>query len=110
MRIHPLLYGVLVLSVFLGTIIGFQAAGFWSVSGKLSADGKAIQPSVADVNTIKGWMTLEQITTTYNVSLSDILNQFDLPGDTPVSTALKDLESDIFSVTELRAWLLERAK
>jgi hypothetical protein len=110
MRIHPLIYGILVLSVFLGTILGFQAAGFWSVSGKLTADGEAVQPSAADVNSIKGWMTLEQITVTYDVSLSDILEQFDLPGDTPASTAVKDLESDIFSVTELRAWLLEQTQ
>lgn len=109
MRINPLIYGVLVLFVFLGTILGFQAAGVWSVSGKLTADGDAVQPSAADVNTIKGWMTLEQITDTYGVPLAEILEQFDLPGDTPASTAIKDLESDLFSVIELRAWLLERA-
>jgi hypothetical protein len=31
-----------------------------------------------------------------------------LPADTPASTAIKDLESDVFSVTELRAWLQSR--
>lgn len=109
MRIHPFIYGILVLSVFLGTILGFQAAGFWSVSGKLTADGEAVQPSAADVNSIKGWMTLEQITVTYDVSLTEILEQFDLPNDTPASTPLKELESDIFSVIGLRTWLLEHA-
>jgi hypothetical protein len=109
MRIHPIIYGVLVLSIFLGTILGFQAAGFWSVSGKLTANGEAVQPAAADVNSIKGWMTLEQITATYNVSLTEILERFDLPRDTPASTPLKDLESDIFSVTELRAWLPDQA-
>ncbi len=108
MRINPFFYGLLVLSIFLGTIFGFQAAGVWSVSGKLTAGGAPMQPSAADVDTIKGWMTLEQITTTYNVPLSEILEQFDLPADTPAVTAIKDLESDLFSVTELRAWLLTR--
>jgi hypothetical protein len=108
MRINPFFYGILVLSIFLGTIFGFQAAGVWSVSGKLIADGTPIQPSAADVDTIKGWMDLEQITTTYDVPLAEILEQFDLPADTPTATAIKDLESDLFSVTELRAWLLNR--
>lgn len=39
MRIHPILYGILVVSVFLGIILGFQAAGVWSISGKVGADG-----------------------------------------------------------------------
>ncbi len=108
MRLNPIVYGILVLFVFLGTILGFQAAGFWSVSGKLTAAGDTQQPSAVDVNTIKGWMTLEQITATYDVPLAEILRQFDLPADTPAATAIKDLESDLFSVTELRTWLLIR--
>jgi hypothetical protein len=57
MRINPIVYGILVLTVFFGVILGFQAAGIWSISGKVDASGQAIQPSAADVNTIKGWMT-----------------------------------------------------
>jgi hypothetical protein len=105
MRINPILYGFLVLTVFFGIILGFQAAGIWSISGKVDAAGEEINPSAEDVNTIKGWMTLEQITATYNVSLADLLKEFELPADTLSSTAIKDLESDQFSVTNLRTWL-----
>ncbi len=105
MRIPPILFGILVLTVFLGTILGFQAAGIWSVSGKIK-DGQDVQPSAEDVNTIKGWMTLEQISTIYNVPLAELLAQFNLPADTPALTAIKDLESEEFSVTNLRTWLL----
>ena len=108
MRINPIVYGFIVLAVFLGTILGFQAAGVWSTSGKVTSEGEAVQPSAMDVNTIKGWMTLEQITTTYHIPLADLLKQFDLPGDTSPTTAIKDLESDLFSVTSLREWLLSR--
>jgi hypothetical protein len=108
MRIKPYIFGILVLAIFLGTILIFQAAGIWSVSGKTTGSGDAAQPSADDVNTIKGWMTLEQIVTVYNVSLADLLFQFNLPADTPASTAIKDLESDSFSVTNLRDWLLSR--
>lgn len=110
MRINPIAYGGLVLVVFFGVILGFQSAGIWSTSGKVNASGEAIQPSAADVNTIKGWMTLEQITTTYNVPLSDLIKQFNLPADTPLTTAIKDLESDTFDVTRLRTWLQSRAQ
>jgi len=108
MRIPPILFGSIVLVLFLGTIFGFQAAGIWSISGKITGDGQAVLPSAGDVNTIKGWMTLEQISIAYNVPLDDILMQFSLPGDTPASTAIKDLESDAFSVTNLRTWLESR--
>jgi hypothetical protein len=105
MRISPYVFAIAVLVVFLGTIFGFQASGFWSVSGKVTGGGEAIQPSADDVNTIKGWMTLEQITSTYHVPLEEILTQFNLRPDTPPSTPIKDLESKEFSVSNLREWL-----
>ncbi len=108
MRINPFIFGIAVIVIFLGVILSFQAAGIWSVSGKVTSGGQAVQPSAEDVNTIKGWMTLEQISTVYNVPLADILAQFSLPADTPASTAIKDLESDTFSAEDLRAWLESR--
>jgi hypothetical protein len=110
MRIHPIFYGILVLTVFFGIILGFQAAGIWSISGKVDASGTAIGPSADDVNTIKGWMTLEQISATYNVPLADLLQQFSLPADTPATTAVKDLESVTFETAALRDWLQSRAQ
>ncbi len=108
MRINPIVYGVAVVAIFLGVISAFQAAGMWSISGKLTASGEVVTPSAADVTTIKGWMTLEQISTAFDVPVADILAHFDLPPETPASTALKDLESDTFSVTALRDWLTTR--
>lgn len=108
MRIPPILFGALILAIFIGTIYGFQAAGIWSISGKITNNGEAVQPSVDDFNTIKGWMSLEQISTVYNGPLAVLLAQFNLPADTPASTAIKDLESEEFSVTNLRIWLQSR--
>jgi hypothetical protein len=108
MRINPFIYGVVVLIVFMGVIFGFQQAGLWSTSGKVNASGETIQPSAMDVNTIKGWMTLEQVSSTFNVPVGEILSEFHLPADTPASTPLKDLESDTFDITLLRTWLQER--
>jgi hypothetical protein len=109
MKINPFVYGVIVVSVFLGIIGGFQIAGVWSTSGKVSGSGERVQPSAADVNSIKGWMTLEQVSTTFNIPVADILSAFHLPADTPAATALKDLESAAFDIPALRTWLQEQA-
>jgi hypothetical protein len=108
MRINPTIYGVMVVVVFFGVIIGFQAAGIWSTSGKVTANGEAVQPSASDPNSLKGWMTLDQVAATYNVSLEQLISQFNLPAETTLSTALKDLESDTFDTTALKEWLWER--
>jgi hypothetical protein len=108
MKINPFHYGILVITVFFGTILSFQVAGVWLISGKVDASGATIQPSAADVNTVKGWMILEQVITTYDVSLENLITQFKLPADTAPSAAIKDLESDTFNTTALKTWLLER--
>ncbi|MBA4384635.1 MAG: hypothetical protein C0410_07855 [Anaerolinea sp.] len=108
MKINPIVYGIVVITVFFGIIFGFQAAGVWSTSGKVDSSGKAIQPSVSDPGTIKGWMTLEQVVTTYDVTLDEILTQFNLPVTTPITTAVKDLESDTFDTSALIDWLESR--
>jgi hypothetical protein len=107
-RINPVVYGLVVLVVFMGVILGFQRAGIWSVSGKVTATGERVQPSAADVNTIKGWMTLEQVSTAFGIPVIEILSAFDLPADTPPSAALKDLESESFDITSLRTWLADQ--
>jgi hypothetical protein len=110
MRINSFLYGAFVLIVFFGTILGFRAAGVWSTSGKVDASGREIQPSAGDIDSIKGWMTLEQVATAFNIPVADILSRFDLPADTPPTTAIKDLESETFDTTNLKDWLASLAQ
>jgi len=105
MKVNPFVYGVLVIILFFGVLGGAKAAGIWSVSGKLNASGGKIAPTGASVDEIKGWMTLNDVTTAYNVPLAEILAAFDLPADTPGSAQLKTLESAEFSVLNLRNWL-----
>ncbi len=108
MKINPVVYGVLVVVVFVGIIGGFQLAGVWTTSGKVTGSGQQVQPSAADVDTIKGWMTLEQVSAAFGVPVAEILSAFELSGDIPASTALKDLESEAFDIPGLRTWLQER--
>ncbi len=109
MRINPFLYGLLVLGVFMGIILSARQLGFWSTSGKIDSAGQNIQPSASDANSIKGWMTLEQVSTVFRVPVSEVLAAFNLPADTPTSTPLKELESDLFSIPALRTWLEMRS-
>jgi hypothetical protein len=109
MKINPYVYGVIVLGVFMGVILGAQQLGWWTTSGKVDGAGQSAQPSAGDAESIKGWMTLDQVSTTFGVPVPEILSAFDLPADTPASTALKDLESDTFDIPALRTWLAERS-
>jgi hypothetical protein len=108
MRVNPFIYGALILVLFFGVIGGAKAAGVWSVSGKLTSSGEKALPTGTNVDEIKGWMTLDDISTAYKVPLAEILAAFKLPADTPGATQVKSLESDIFSTTNLRTWLQAR--
>ena len=108
MRVKPIIFGVGVVIVFMSVIWISQATGYWSTSGKVTTSGDLVNPSADDVDTIKGWMTLNQISDTYAVTLVEILQEFSLPADTRGETAIKDLESDTFEVTLLRDWLESR--
>jgi len=108
MKINKYAYIAIVLLAFLGLIFTAQATGNWSVSGKMDKAGQPIQPTGASVEEIKGWMTIGDVAKAYNVPLSELLAAFNLPPDTSPDKALKDLESDRFSVSKLRTWLSQR--
>ncbi len=108
MRVNRVIYGMLVLSLFLGTVYIAQAAGFWSVSGKVNAAGEKVQPTGANVEEIKGWMKLGDVAGAYKVPVEDIVTAFGLPAWTSPDKAIKELESDTFSPANLRTWLQER--
>jgi hypothetical protein len=108
MKIRPFIYGVLVLALFFGVIGGAKAAGVWSVSGKLTSTGEKVQPTGTNVDEIKGWMTLHDVSSAYKVPIAEILAAFDLPADTPGTVQLKSLESPTFSPANLRTWLAAR--
>jgi hypothetical protein len=56
----------------------------------------------------RGWMTLAQVSEANAIPVEEILAAFDLPAATDPATELRDLDSEVFSVAALRAWLAER--
>jgi len=107
-RIPPVAYGLLVVAVFAGVIGIGMASGTFQTSGKTTAGGERVAPQGETVKEIKGWMAIGDVATAWSVPLPEMLAAFELPADTAPSTALKDLESDLFSVTALRDWLEAR--
>jgi len=102
MRLNPIVYGIVVVGLFLGIIYAAQTAGFWSVSG---GEGPLTGTNVEE---IKGSMTLGDVAAAYRVPVDEILAAFDLPKDTSPAKRIKELESATFSPENLRAWLKER--
>ncbi len=107
-RIPPFAYGLLIVAVFAGTVGLGMATGTFQTSGRTAAGGEPVTLEGETVTEIKGWMALGDIADAWNVPLPEVLAAFALPADTPPATALKDLESDLFSVTALRDWLEAR--
>jgi hypothetical protein len=110
LHVSGLAYAALTLVLFFGSIQVAQYAGLWSVSGKLTAEGKPVELTGADPAEVKGWMTIQQVLDAYPVDQAALYERFGIPVDTPPSTPLKDLESMApdFSVTDLRTWIAEQ--
>ena len=111
MRINVYLYGILALILFLGTVQVAQAAGYYNTSGKVSVKGEAIVLTTSsDPSSIKGWMTIGDVSKAFNIPIEKIVAEFKLPATVTPETALKDLESDTFNVTKLRDWVTKQVK
>jgi hypothetical protein len=110
-HVSGLIYAALTLVLFFGTIQVTQYAGLWSVSGKLTAEGKPVQLTGADPAEVKGWMTIQAVLDAYQVDKDALYAEFSIPAEVPSGAALKELEevAPDFSVTALRAWLAEQA-
>jgi hypothetical protein len=107
-RIPPIAYGLLVVAVFAGVIGIGMASGSFQTTGRTSAGGGQVAPQGESVTEIKGWMAIGDVAEAWAVPLPELLAAFALPADTAPTTPLKDLESDVFSVMELREWIAAR--
>lgn len=107
-RIPPVAYGLLVIAVFACVIAIGMASGMVQTTGRTTDGGGRVAPQGETVTEIKGWMAIGDVAAAWDVPLPEILAALDLPADTPSATALKDLESDAFSVSAFRDWLAAR--
>ena len=93
---------VIIVTALLGTVLGSQALGLWAVSGRSDANLNNLTP-----DTIKGWMTLQQVADGMNLPVDIIYELASLPTDITPNTALKDIEGliDGFEISTLREGL-----
>lgn len=111
-RLNPYVYTALALMVFVAAVPIAQANSFWSISGKITGAGEKVAATGANPDEIKGWMTIGEVLTAYRVPQSEMYDKFQIPADTPTSTAVSAVEklAPGFSVSGLRTWLAERPK
>ncbi len=109
--VHPLVYAVLVLAVFLGIIQAARMTPSWSTSAKVNASGQKITATGANPAEIKGWMKISEILPAYGLTQEEFYSRFKIPAEVSVDSQLKDLEkvTPYFSVTALRNWLMDRS-
>lgn len=109
MRVNKFVYVAIILIAFFIPYGLAKAGGYWSTSGKFDGTGTPIVATGRDTAEIKGWMTFDDISQGYKVSIDEIVTAFDLPKEevSPDKT-LNKMESTSFSVTKLRQWLDER--
>lgn len=113
------LYPVLVLAVFLGIIQASTLTPYWNTStrsvsaapvGEPAPDGTTA-PALVDTADLKGSWTLADAAKTFQVPADEIKAHFEIPAETPDSTAVKDLSKlqPSFETSLLRDWLKERS-
>ena len=110
--LSPYLYAALGMLILFGTIQVSQAIDLWTTSGRVTGAGEAVALTGNDPLEIKGWMTLDQIGTAYNVPTSELRAANGIPADVPDSTELKQVEKLVpgFDPQHVRDWLLARQK
>ena len=110
--LNPYLYAALGLLLLFGTIQLSKEIGFWTTSGRVTGTGEAVVLTGNDPLEIKGWMTIEQVATAYEVTPDELKAATGIPADVPDSTALRDVErlAPGFSAQRVRDWLLARQK
>jgi hypothetical protein len=114
MRIPGLVFGTLVVTVFMGTIGVAAALGAWQTTGGGGegggSGGGGGQTTLTGVSAydIKGRTTLGEVSAAFGVTVEEIVEAFDLPAGTSSSTRINALESDAFSVGALQDWLAWR--
>jgi len=85
--IKPLIIGLSILAIYFGSIGIAKIVGVYSVlPGPVSID-----TVITDVETLKGFMTLEEISTAMGLSLDEVYRRLEIPENVPTDTKAKEL-------------------
>ncbi len=100
MPVNKFFLPILTVLALFGSYLIARASGVWSVSGKQSINVEQMTTG-ADV---RGWMTLEQLSSGYAIPQDDLYILLGIPAEIAPETALKDLEGVIpdFEISVVR--------
>lgn len=100
MAVNRFVTPVLFIVLFMSAVFGAQAAGLWSVTGRINL-APGVRLNAAD---LKGWMTLQQVMDGMGLDKAELYARGKIPADIPTTAALKDLEAIVpgFETSTLR--------
>ena len=106
MRVNKYLVPAVMVIALLGSVLVAKATGRWIVSGKQMIDVE----NMTSVNEIKGWMTLEQVSTGFQIPQAELYQLLGIPREIPFDTPLKEMEKLIagFEVSAVRDAVAQR--
>lgn len=112
LNVNIFIYMLVGMMLFFGTCAGAQSAGWWSTSGKVKITGEKVTATGVDPAEIRGFMTIREVLSAYNVTWDEFRQQFNLSTETSLDSPLNTLEQAApgFSVTNVRTWLTQRIK
>jgi polyferredoxin len=91
MNIKPMHIGIAVLVLYFGGIGIAKLAGAYTL-----LPGSVTEETViTDVEELKGYMTLSEISTTMNIPLEDVYRKMQIPAEVPANTPVKELSQYI---------------
>lgn len=89
-RISKYIYGFLIIAILLGGIGIAKLVGVWEVSAKYNLDGSEVV--LIDVDDIKGYMSLDEVISSFNLDKEEMYQYMKFPADLPTSTLFKDIK------------------
>lgn len=87
-NIKPLYVIILVVTIFFGGITIAKVVNIYNVT-----PAPITSSTVLTAEEIKGYMTIEQVSTSFKIDLSDLYKKLDLPTTIPKETKLKDVKN-----------------
>jgi hypothetical protein len=105
--------GLVLVALLTTLLVGANMAGLMTtMGGGAASTTEQVAPTGSDPDEVKGWMTIQQVLDAYPVTRAALFAQFDIPADTPTSTALREIMENAsgssLEIPALRNWLAEQ--
>jgi polyferredoxin len=87
-NISIITYAVAVIVLILAVIIASKVVGVWQSIPQSTVQNN---DGTVNVDNIRGWMPIGNVSESANISITTVINDFNLPSDMDINTPLKDI-------------------